>query len=412
MLWSSVISEKTNSETALNECCRQLLDELKSPPDLLFLFLSPHHSRSYNQIPEKIQRASGAKVLIGCSAGGAIGGKKEIEQKPALALTGALLPEVEIHPFHLKNEELPDMDASPKSWHEVLKIFPEKNPAFISFPDPFSLDTDQFVTGLDYAYSKSIKVGGLASGAHRPKENALFFNDTLHHEGVVGVALSGNVRVEAVVAQGCRPIGTPHIITACEKNVLLELDHQPPLKIVQNYFENCSERDRRLMQTSLFLGFAMIPTPAFLPTTKSGDTQRGEESKTNFQQGDFLIRNIIGLNSENGWLAIGAELREGQTVQFHLRDAETSHEDLEEMLSGYCSQKNFTPPAGSLLFSCMGRGIYLYGTPNHDSRVFFEKVGNVPLGGFFCNGEIGPVNETTYLHGYTSCFALFKPKKS
>ncbi len=106
---------------------------------------------------------------------------------------------------------------------------------------------------------------------------------------------------------------------------------------------------------------------------------------------------------------MGALLREGQVVQFHLRDAQTSADDLQQTLAMYASRSGHEQLAGALLFSCLGRGEYLYGHGSHDTRQFQEKLGQIPVSGFFCNGEIGPVGGTTYLHGYTSCFALFRP---
>ena len=153
-----------------------------------------------------------------------------------------------------------------------------------------------------------------------------------------------------------------------------------------------NQRDQGLMQNSLFLGVVMdelLDTP---------------------QQGDFLIRNVVGMDAKTGVLAIGEMLKEGQLVQFHLRDAETSADDLTAVLERYAIDNRENQVHGALLFSCLGRGQYLYGRPNHDSDIFQEKLGSVPLGGFFCNGEIGPVSGTTFLHGYTSSFGIFRPR--
>ena len=127
-------------------------------------------------------------------------------------------------------------------------------------------------------------------------------------------------------------------------------------------------------------------------------------------QGDFLIRNVVGMDQSTGALAIGEMLKEGQLVQFHLRDAETSADDLTAVLSRYADEHRENEIPGALLFSCLGRGEHLYGKPNHDTDLFRDKLGDVPLGGFFCNGEIGQVSGTTFLHGYTSSFGLFRPK--
>jgi len=180
-------------------------------------------------------------------------------------------------------------------------------------------------------------------------------------------------------------------VTKCDRNILMELDGQPPLNILRDLFMTLDARDQNLLQHALFLGLVMDPL------------------KSHFTHGDFLIRNIVGLDTEKGLLAVGALLREGQTVQFHLRDAQTSADDLQQTLSTYASRSGRGQLAGALLFSCLGRGEYLYGHSSHDTRLFQQKLGQVPVGGFFCNGEIGPVGGTTYMHGYTSCFALFRP---
>ncbi len=130
------------------------------------------------------------------------------------------------------------------------------------------------------------------------------------------------------------------------------------------------------------------------------------------QLGDFLIRNIVGIDAQKGLIAVGEMLKEGQTVQFHLRDSQTSSRDLDAMLEKYVSGQETHASSGALLFQCLGRGAYLYGRPDHDTDMFREKVGALPLTGFFCNGEIGPVGGSTFLHGYTSSFGIFRPKEA
>jgi small ligand-binding sensory domain FIST len=212
--------------------------------------------------------------------------------------------------------------------------------------------------------------------------------------GLVGVGLSGDLQLDAIVAQGCRPIGHPMFVTRCKDGLLLELDGRPPLGLLQELYEGLAARDQELFQESLFVGLVM------------------REDQVEYGQGDFLIRNLIGMDDESGAVAVGAELRDAQVVQFHLRDARTSSDDLEACLRRYQADRREPPPAGALLFSCLGRGRHLYGEPDHDSRAFARHLGGVPLGGFFCNGEIGPVQDRTYLHGYTSSFAVFRGKSA
>jgi len=164
--------------------------------------------------------------------------------------------------------------------------------------------------------------------------------------------------------------------------------------VLKEIFMTLDERDRELAQHSLFLGVVM------------------DELNDNPRLGDFLIRNIVGVDAQRGALAVGEMLKEGQTVQFHLRDAQTSSQDLNAMLEQYVSglPDGGQSEAGALLFQCLGRGEYLYGRPDHDTGMFTDMVGAVPLTGFFCNGEIGQVGEATFLHGYTSSFGIFRPK--
>ena len=266
------------------------------------------------------------------------------------------------------------------------------DPQFLLLSDPFSVRGEHLLMGFDYAFPRSAKIGGLASGGQQPGSNALYLGDATYNDGVVGVALHGNVAVDTIVAQGCRPIGRRMQITSSERNILLELDGRNTMEVLRELFHGLDERDSQLAQHSLFLGVVM------------------DEFNDDPKLGDFLIRNIIGLDARRGAIAVGENLKEGQTVQFHLRDAETSSQDLDAMLTQYTADGVRTSGAGALLFQCLGRGSYLYGRADHDTDMFREKVGAVPLTGFFCNGEIGQVAGSTYLHGYTSSFGIFRSK--
>lgn len=398
MKWHSVLSQSKSVENAVRECLNGIHKKLgNSKADFVTLFVSPHFEKEYKKIHQTVSDAFLDSVLMGCCAGGIIGEGKEVENHPAISIAAARLPGVKIRPFKIDDEDLPDLDSSPKTWEKLIGIEQQSDPQFILLADPFSMSVENFILGLDYAYPKSVKIGGLASGANAPGRNALFLNDKLYNSGLVGAALTGDVCIDALVAQGCRPIGRQMQITACDQNILLELDGQPPLVVFQEIFQSLNERDKMLAQQSLFLGI----------TADAGKSEPG--------RGDFLIRNIIGADSKRGVLVVGSFLRVGQTVQFHLRDDRTSHEDLEEVLSRYKSRtapEVFADPSskGVLLFSCLGRGTYLYNQANHDSDLFSDIVGDWPITGFFCNGEIGPVGPTTFLHGYTSCFGIIRPR--
>lgn len=394
MKWASHLSTQNNIEACVDESVEAILSQMDGKSvDLTIIFVSPQFKDKYEEIPKLIRDRISSKHFLGCSGGGIIGGGKEAEQQAAFSITCANLPDVEIQGIHTDTMKLPDQDTAPSVWREWLGVDVEKNPSFIFLADPFSFQGEEFLAGVDFAYPNSSKVGGLASGAQAQGGNALYLNDKIHNNGLIGLALSGNIGMDTIVAQGCRPIGEPVKVSKCDGTLLTGMDGQPPLELLQSVYEGLDENDKSLVQTSLFLGIEMDPL------------------KDNPQQGDFLIRNIMGVEREIGGIHVGTLLREGQLVQFHLRDKAMSAEDLKLMLTRYKANKNFKNTSGALLFSCLGRGQYLYGKPNHDADMFRDHIGDIPLGGFFCNGEIGPVGKTTFLHGYTSSFGIFHPTR-
>ncbi len=393
MRWRSSLSEATSLARAIEECVEQLEDPA-GRPDLAIVFVSSTHRAQFSETPAHLVRNLDVGHLIGCSGGGIIGLGREVEHAPAVSIMAGWLPGVKIQTFQLQGTDVPDLDGPPEQWQKWLRVDPADHPNFILLADPFSFPMEEAALGLDFAYPGRPKVGGLASDAAFPGGNALLCDNFLIRTGLVGVALSGPLEMDTVVAQGCRPVGHPMVVTGAEKNHVTQLDRTPPLEVLRQLVSQLPARDRQLAGHSLFLGIQMDPF------------------KQNCRRGDFLIRNLIGIDHKKGNLVLGTVPRVGQTVQFHLRDRDTSAEDLTELLDRFCADHPAHEAEGALLFSCLGRGDYLYGEPDHDSKMFRRRVGDVPVTGFFGNGEIGPVGGTTYLHGYTSCFGVFRPTQS
>jgi small ligand-binding sensory domain FIST len=391
MKWATTISRKSSFEDAVLECAEGIARELgPGPVSLALAFVTPHFASFYPRLYGLLSRYLEPETFLGCSGGGVIGDGEEVEHAPAVTLIAARLPGVRLTPFYVSGP-LPDLDGPPDAWERLIGVRAQDEPQFVILADPFSSRPEVLLAGLDYAFPSSPKIGGLASGATSPGLNALFLDEETFTEGSVGIALSGNVAIDTVVAQGCRPVGELMRITSCRGNFLYELDGEPALEVLRELFSALDERDRHLASTALFVGVLM------------------DEFREEPQVGDFLIRNLIGVDPHRGAIAVGENLQEGMRVRFHLRDARTSSEDLHAMLKSY---EKALPEnvSGALLFSCLGRGEGLYGRPNFDTGVFREYLGDVPVGGFFCNGEIGPVGGTTFLHGYTSSFGLFRPR--
>ena len=393
MKWASSLAIGANLSDAIARAAGEIVAVLgPDPVDLVLAFVSHHHRAWYGQVPDLVQEHLPARMLAGCSGGGVLADGLEEEQRPAVALVAARLPGVEVQLRHLHADPLPDEDAPPGVWRSWLGVTAPE-PHFVVLADPFSAQVEPLLNGLDYAFPRAAKVGGMASGGTKPGENALFMGMTVQAQGVLLLTFSGNVILDTVVAQGCRPIGRPLTVTRHENNVLLEVDHRPPLQYLAELVETMGEEDRQLMRTALFLGL------------------QADDPGQDSARSEFLIRNLVGIDYQRGVLAVSAPLQVGQVVQFHLRDRATSANDLELLLAIQQQEREATPPAGALLFACLGRGQRLYGEPHHDSRTFSTYFTQVPLGGFFCNGEIGPVGPVTHLHGYTSAFGLFRPAR-
>lgn len=393
MRWSSTVSVRDDLRAAVREAAAAVRDGLGGAvPDLVIVFVSEHHRARYDDIAPALRTALGGGLLLGCTARSVIGGGREVEELPALSLTAATLPGVALEPFHLDLEGLPEPGSPADAWSRACGVAPGADAHFLLLSDPFSFDVERLIRGLDAAFPEGKKLGGVASAGRTPGDNALYLGERAHRSGLVGVALQGALELDTIVAQGCRPIGLPMFVTRCRENVLQELDGRPALEVLQELYESLPPEDQELCRGSLFLGIEM----------------KGAQGE--YQQGDFLIRNLLGSDDDAGTLTVGALLRQLQVVQFHLRDARTSAEDLERRLSSYGGESDVAAARGAVLFSCLGRGAHLYGHPNHDSEALRRHLGDLALGGFFCNGEIGPVQGTTFLHGYTSAFGIFRER--
>ncbi|MBD2254172.1 FIST signal transduction protein [Nostoc parmelioides] len=394
MQWANALSTRPSLEAAVTDVVQRAVSTLTAPADLGIVFISSAFASEYSRVLPLLAEQLSVPVMIGCSGGGVIGTTasgqtQELEAEAALSLTLAHLPGVNLQVFHVLGEELPDLDSPPDTWINLIGVPPSPTPHFILLSSAFSSGINDLLQGLDFAYPGSVILGGQASVGGMGNRLALFCNGSLHREGTVGLALSGNIVLEPIVAQGCRPIGEPLQVTKAERNIILELDEKVPLVVLRDLIASLSDKERALAQHSLFVGVAM------------------DEFKLSLQQGDFLIRSILGVDPSGGAIAIGDLVRPGQRLQFHLRDSQASAEELEFLLERYQTKAEFDNSAvGALMFSCVGRGEGLYGKPNFDSELFKRYIQDVPVGGFFCGGEIGPVGGRTFLHGYTSVFGI------
>ena len=384
--WVSALSSQPTWTDALEECffkCVQLAD-----PELVFFFVSDafrtHFEDMHRSLLERFPKAR----ILGCSASGVTGEGLEVEFEASLSLLVGKVPGLRAHAFHLEEADYPSLDGPPDQWKSTLAGGLNEATGMVILADPFSFASENFLLGADYAFPEVAKVGGLASGGQQAGEIALFLDDRSYSSGVIGLTLAGSLGIEPIVAQGCRPIGPSMVVTRGQRNVVLELDKTNAMSKVLEILKALPQKDMRLASQALFVGIGA-----------------GKPSLS-FDDGEFLVRQALGLEPQTGSLIVGDFVRVGQTVRLHIRDGQTSIEDLKRVLERYQKSGKAAFPA-ALMFSCLGRGRSLYGEANIDSNIFAETFDSIELSGFFCNGEIGPVGGVTSLHGFTSSFALF-----
>ena len=392
MRFTSGISDAVNAEAAADAACQQVAEQLAGAScDLAYVFASTIYKTDWATLLARIVERLHVKVLIGCSGSGIIGGGQELEWVPAISVVGAHLPQVQLFPFVVSPDEL-ELSAPGGFWIDKIGASPEAKPVFILLADPYTCHPPKLLTELNTTYRMRPIVGGLVSGGNEPGEHFLFMDTTVYREGAVGVAMTGNITMDTVISQGCRPIGRPYVITRAEENMVLQLGGKQALAILHEVLSELAPADRDLAQRgSIFIGLVI------------------NEMRTAFGAGDFLIRNIVGIDPNVGAIAITDQVQVGQTLQFHLRDPSTSRQELRRLLQQIDHAPDLSPPAGCLLFNCTGRGKSLYGVAHHDVKTIQTVSGKVPIGGFFCNGEIGPVGGINFLHGYTASLGLFRP---
>lgn len=348
---------------------------------------------------------------IGCCGGGVVGtGKQEaheLEGESALSVLLLHLPEAHLLPFALDTSSLPDLDGPAEAWLEALglpraPLSSDDSPAsMLLLVDPTCSAINDLISGLDYALPHTFKVGGIA-GQHSAPHGSLLFSSSGDGEsgvrsGAVGCLISGGWRLDPLVAQGCRPIGPVFEVEQAQRNIVIQVSKggdipRSPVEALQLILSELTPGEREQVKHSLFLGV---------------DRSEMLLSSGNNHASAFLVRNLIGVDPRNGAVAVAERMRVGQKVQFQLRDASASRQDARQLLGRQAVEGG--EPVAALLFACLGRGEGLYGEADGDVNLCREVFATVPIGGLFCNGEIGPVGGATHLHGYTACWAFLVP---
>jgi small ligand-binding sensory domain FIST len=382
LTFGAAVSTASDHQRALDEAIPAALEQLRGTPDLVVCFFSMEHADAAPGIALSLSERTGTSAIVGCTAQGVIGGRRELEETPGLAVWAATLPGVDVRPFALQVLPLDD-GYGITGWPALAT---EERASVLLLADPFTFPADSFLERLNQEQAGLPVIGGMVSGAGEPGRHRLLSGTKVLDGGAVGVALVGPVEVRAVVSQGCRPVGAPFAVTSGEGNVVHELGGRPAVDRLRQMLAALDPREHELL--------------------RGGGLQVGQvidEHKASFDRGDFLVRGLLGADPETGSIAVADSVEVGQTLQFHVRDAASAHEDLELLLAPVAGWQ----PRGVLLFSCNGRGRQFFGEPDHDAVRVAAATGEAPMAGFFAQGELGPVGGRNFLHTFTASMAVF-----
>jgi small ligand-binding sensory domain FIST len=362
------------------EQARASLGEL--PVSFAVLFASAHFFGSAEALAARVAEEAGRPPLIGCVAEAVAGGGREVESEPAVSLwLAADLGPVET--FGMEFVRTPSGGA-----YGGYRFEPGPAGVHLMICDPFTFPAGDLLAHLNKHVPGALVMGGMASGGLGREQSRLFLDGQVLSGGAVGAHLPG-AEIHPLVAQGCRPVGDPYTTTRADGHVIYELGGRPAVTRLRELAAALPDRDRELLGQGVHLGMVI------------------DEYLAEPRQGDFLVRGIVGADPDSGAIAVGDEVEVGQTVQFHVRDAHSADEDLRRTLERERTALGGRPAAGALLFTCNGRGSRLFDQPDHDAGLVTTMLGDIPVAGFFCAGELGPVGGQNFLHAFTASIALF-----
>ena len=356
-----------------HKLCDQVLEHTGPASDirLAFLYLSDQLAGDTDRIVDYLRTHSGIPHWVGCVGMGLVSGGRETYGEPGLSV---LLTPFDEQAFRL----IPVLQDDTDEWLDATRAWRESTLASVGVVhgDPSSTPLPRTLTALSDGLQGGFLVGGLASGEQLAPQIA----DRAVGGGLSGVIFSGRVAISTGLSQGCTLIGDRHVITRGERNIIQTIDDRPALDVFKESIGDVLARDLQRVAGYIF---------AALPISGS-DT------------GDYLVRNLVGIDPDNGLLAIGDLIEPGMEIQFAKRDADSARADLEAMIEAL-KQRLPEPPRGGLYFSCLGRGRNQFGDQSAEMKLVQEHLPGVPLAGFYANGEISH----NRLYGYTGVLALF-----
>jgi small ligand-binding sensory domain FIST len=355
-------------------------------PSLALVFASGMDRDGLGEaLDEAKERLRGA-TIVGASGGGVIGSTEEVEGEPAVAVLAieSDSPGIALVPFlaPLSGDAGRDGDAVAAKLERAIRG-PHERSFLVLLPVPARFDAGLLVR-LRSRLGKLPVVGALSASLVPDAPELVFAGEERSAEAVAGVLITGEkLRAAVAVAQGCRPVVAAGEVTRSEGNVILEIDGKPALERLREAIEKA-----RVTGSMVLCGIALEP----LSSPLGGE--------------DFLARNVMGIDPKRGGVAVADLVPAGARVTFLVRDAAAAREDMTLRARELAQAFPRTPPSFGLFFDCVARGAGLYGESNVDTRIIHEHVGDVPLAGFFGNGELAPFLGRNLVYGYTGVLLL------
>jgi small ligand-binding sensory domain FIST len=350
--------------------------------DLALVFATGEVRARAHEALHAVRRVTGAPIVLGCSGTGILTERREVEEDLAVAVLAVRCERLVATPFSFERQgEHTQLGA--ELGQQIGSTVAEGG-CVLALPDAIGCNPSALLGGLGEALGFVPVLGAVAAGSPMFE----LYNTDPTEGALVGVALSGLSPVIGVT-QGCTPIGEPYVITHAEANVIQRIASRPALEVLTQAIRANPDTEARIRHAGVFAGLAMDP------------------AKSPLERGDFLVRNLVGADQASGALAVAERVRIGQTLQFQIRDAQASREDLIEMLDELAGRLAGRRPAFGCYFDCAGRGRGLFGVADHDVTLIREKLGEFPLIGFFGNGEFAPIGRRNFFHNYTGALVIF-----
>ena len=352
--------------------------------DLAIVFATLNYQTEYEHLYQAVHSNANCDELIGCSGMSVLTSAGEFEEEPTLAVMVIRSDQLSAASFSARGTAAEVGEQIQKD----IQSGRDDDSLLVIFPDVRAVNPAELVKHIGDDGTELPLVGAAVSGDATGAQMYHWRGEEATEGGLTGILLTGDFNTEIGVAQGCQPVGRPREVTRAEGRVIFELDGEPALENFKGTLQLLTQDDIRRSGGTVFVGIAMDP------------------ENRNPIRGDFLIRNLIGINEEHDALAVSEEVTEGQLVQFHLRNPNAAAEEIQVILTRLAEKTREHPPAFGLYFNCLGRGKGLYGVANHDIGVIQEKFPGLPVIGFFGNSEFAPIGGRNFAHAYTGVFVL------